>query len=262
MNSTGKARRLRKIFREDGKTVIVPMDHGVSLGPIKGIVNMQIIVDRLLEGGVDAIVVHRGIASHIDVGEAGLIVHLSASTKIGPSPLWKVRVCSVEEAIRLGADAISVHINVGAENEPEMLADLGEVADDCNLYGMPLLVMAYPRGPNIKSEHDPEHVAHAARLAAELGADVVKTNFTGSVETFKKVVQGSPVPVVIAGGPKAESVQAFLKMVSDAMEAGAKGVSIGRNVFQADNPTAMVKALNAIVHEHIPVEAAIQILKA
>ncbi|MEM3060961.1 MAG: fructose-bisphosphate aldolase, partial [Candidatus Bathyarchaeia archaeon] len=111
----GKIRRLKKIFREDKKTVIVPMDHGVSSGPIKGLENMQEIVNKLLKGRVDAIVVHRGIAKSIDVGNAGLIVHLSGSTSLGPDPNRKVQVCSVEEAIMIGADAVSVHVNVGSD---------------------------------------------------------------------------------------------------------------------------------------------------
>jgi len=119
----------------------------------------------------------------------------------------------------------------------------------------------YPRGPKIKSEHDVEYVKHAARLGAELGADIVKTNYTGSPETFMKVVEGCPVPVVVAGGPKTKSVEEFLRMVYDAMHAGAAGVSIGRNVFQHEKPAAMVKALRGIVHEGLSVKEALQILE-
>jgi fructose-bisphosphate aldolase/2-amino-3,7-dideoxy-D-threo-hept-6-ulosonate synthase len=254
--SLGKARRMRRIFRIDGKTVITPMDHGVTLGPVKGLTDMQGIVDKLSAGGVDAVVLHKGIAKAVDLGNLGLILHLSASTRLSPSPNWKVRIGSVEEALLLGADAISVHINVGSEKEPEMLETLGSVADECDAWGMPLLAMMYARGPNIKNEHDPDILAHIARLGAELGADVVKCNYTGDVESFKKVVKGCPVPVVIAGGPKAETDREVLEMVYGAMKAGGKGVSIGRNVFQHDNPTAMVQAIAKIVHENASVEEA------
>ncbi len=256
----GKKRRLRRIFQKDGRTVIVPMDHGVTMGPVKGIENMQSIVDKLLEGGVDAIVVHRGIAKHIDNGDAGLVIHLSGSTKIGPDPNRKIQVCSVYEALRLGADAVSVHINIGARHESEMLDKLGRIADECDDYGVPLLAMMYPRGPNIKNEHSPELVAHAARLGAELGADVIKTNYTGSPETFRKVVQGCPVPVIIAGGPKVETTREVLEMVRGSIEAGGVGVSIGRNVFQHEDPTRMVKALSALVHREATVDEALKIL--
>ena len=158
-------------------------------------------------------------------------------------------MCTVQEAVRLGADAVSVHVNVGAQDECNMLTTLGRVADECDQYGMPLLAMMYPRGPKIQNEHDATAVAHAARIGAELGADIIKTNYTGDVETFKQVVEGCPVPVIIAGGPKTETTQQVLQMVYDSMKAGAAGLSIGRNVFQHKNPTLMVKALVAIVHE-------------
>lgn len=260
VTNPGKTKRMKRIFRGDGKTVIVPMDHGVTLGPANGLVDMQDTVNKLVDGGVDAMVLHKGVASRVDTGTAGLIVHLSASTRLGPDPNRKVLVCSVEEALRIGADGISVHINVGAETEPEMLYDLGIVADACDDFGIPLLAMMYPRGPKVTSEHDSELVAHAARIGFELGADVVKTNYTGSPQTFERIVKSCPVPVIIAGGPKVETINDFLKMVSDSIKSGAVGVSIGRNVFQSENPTLMVRALSSIVHLNASVAQALQIL--
>ncbi len=257
----GKKRRLNRIFRKNGKSIIVPMDHGVTIGPVKGLVNMQKTIDKLILGEADAVVVHKGIASKVDVGNMGLIVHLSGSTKVGPDSNWKVQVCSVKQALKLGADGVSVHINMGSAKEPEMLKKMGEIADEAADYGLPLLAMMYPRGPNIQNEHDPELVKHAARLGAELGADIVKTNYTGSIESFREVVEGCPVPVIIAGGPKAKNDAEFLQMVYNAIQAGGAGVSIGRNVFQHENPTLMVKALNAIVHENATVEEALKILR-
>jgi fructose-bisphosphate aldolase/2-amino-3,7-dideoxy-D-threo-hept-6-ulosonate synthase len=163
----------------------------------------------------------------------------------------------VEEALRIGADAVSVHINVGAEQEDKMLVKLGRVSDDCDRYGVPLLAMMYPRGPKIKDQHSADLVAHAARVGAELGADIIKTNYTGRVETFKDVVRSCHIPVIIAGGPKAETVQEILQTVHDSLEAGGAGISIGRNVFQHENPTKMAKALSAIVHEAASVEEAL-----
>ncbi|UCE15633.1 MAG: class I fructose-bisphosphate aldolase family protein [Candidatus Bathyarchaeota archaeon] len=256
----GKKKRLKRIFRDDQRTVIVPMDHGVTVGPIKGLVNMQTIIDKLLEGEADAVVVHRGVAKHVDTGQAGLIVHLSASTKLGLDPNYKVQVCSVDEAVRIGADAVSVHINVGAEQEDKMLMKLGKVADDCDRYGMPLLAMMYPRGPKIKNQHAVDVVAHAARLGAELGADIIKTNYTGSIESFREVVRGCHVPVIIAGGPKVETVREILQMVQDSVKAGGAGLSIGRNVFQHENPTLIVKALSAIVHTNASVDESLKII--
>ncbi len=256
----GKRRRMGRIFRVDGKTVVTPMDHGVSLGPVKGLVDMQSIVDKLVEGDVDAVVLHKGIAKNVDTRGLGLIVHISASTKLGPNANWKVRVASVEEALMLGADAVSVHINVGADKEHDMLTKLGDVADECDAWGMPLLAMMYPRGPGIKSEHDFEAVAHAARLGVELGADIIKTNYTGSIDSFREVVRGCPVPVIIAGGPKAETDGEILEMVYNSMRAGGAGVSIGRNVFQHETPTGMGKAIAGVVHRGMTVEEAYKLV--
>jgi fructose-bisphosphate aldolase/2-amino-3,7-dideoxy-D-threo-hept-6-ulosonate synthase len=236
------------------------MDHGVSIGPVKGIENMQDTVNRLLKGGADAVVLHKGIAKRVNVNGAGLIVHLSAISNLTPNCQNKVQVCTVQEAVRLGADAVSVHVNIGAQDECAMLTTLGRVADECDQYGMPLLAMMYPRGPKIPNEHDPTAVAHAARVGAELGADIIKTNYTGNIETFRHVVEACPVPVIIAGGPKAETTREILQMVHDSMKAGGAGLSIGRNVFQHENPTLMVKALVAIVHDNVSVEQALELL--
>lgn len=260
--SVGKTRRLSRIFRDDGRTVIVPMDHGVTLGPVTGLVDMQAIVNKLVVGGADAIVVHKGIANTTRLHGLGLITHLSASTGLSPDPDWKVQVTSVLQAIRLGADGVSIHVNVGAENETDMLADMGAITDECEDYGVPLFAMMYPRGPNIPNSHDVAVVKHVARLGAELGADIVKTNYTGSVESFREVVAGCPVPVVIAGGPRARNDEGVLTMVYDAMQAGGVGVSIGRNVFQHQRPTAMVQAISAIVHEDATVTEALALLEA
>lgn len=252
----GKIRRLKRIMQKDNRTVIVPMDHGVTVGPIKGIENMQAITDKLVRGNVDAILVHKGIAKRIDTGNAGLIVMLSGMSNLSPILNAKVQVCSVAEAVRIGADGVSVHINVGAQDEDKMLTILGKVADECEIYGLPLLAMMYPRGPKIPSEHDPAVVAHAARIGAELGADIIKTNYTGNIETFKTVTESCPVPVVIAGGPKCKSLSEVLQTTSDALKGGAAGISIGRNVFQCEDPTKITKALAAIVHQGATVEQA------
>jgi len=257
---SGKKRRLRRIFRSDSRTVIVPMDHGVTIGPVKGLVNMQSIIDKLLLGGVDAVLINRGIAKRFATGNAGLIVHLSGITTHCPDPNNKVQIGSVDDAVRLGADAVSVHINVGAKQEAEMLSTLGKVACECDDFGMPLLAMMYPRGPNIIDSHAVDVVAHAARLGAELGADIIKTNYTGDAESFKQVVDCCPVPVIIAGGPKAETSRDVLQMVTDSVTAGGAGLSIGRNVFQHEDPTKMVKALSAIVHKEASVAEAMKLL--
>lgn len=264
MTEVGKRIRLERIMnRETRKMVVIPLDHGLSMGPVKGLYDMRETINRIAEGGANAVVMHKGIirAGYRGYGrDIGLALHISGSTDLGPDPNNKVLVASVEEAIKLGADAVSMHVNVGSDTEPQQLEVLGSTASKCDEWGMPLLLMIYPRGKNIKSQYDVEVVRHAARIGAELGADVVKTNYTGSVETFKEVVRGCPVPVVIAGGPKTETNAAFCKMVYDAMQAGAAGAAVGRNVFQHDNPSAMVKAISAIVHRGASVEEALKVI--
>lgn len=257
----GKEIRLERIIKRDtGKAVIVPMDHGVSSGPILGISNMKEAMSQVAEGGANAVVVHKGMVGrgHRKSGpDMGLIVHLSGSTSLSPEPNAKTLVCTVEEAIKLGADGISVHVNIGNGREKEMLADLGYVAQRASEWGMPLLAMIYPRGEKIKDEYDLQAIKQAARLGAELGADVVKVSYTGSPGTFQEVVKGCHIPVIIAGGPKMDSDQAILEMVKGAMEAGAAGTSIGRNVFQHENPTKIVRALCMIVHGGASVDEAL-----
>ena len=244
----GKEIRLARIT-DKGRAVIIPMDHGASQGPIEGLVNINELVPKLVEGGATAILAHKGILKRLDaVPRCGLIMHLSASTKFAPDPNDRVQVASVEEAVKLGADAVSIHVNLGgSDSEPEMLRILGETARICGEFQMPLLAMMYPRGKNIKERFDPEAIALVARVGGELGADIVKTVYTGDPDTFREVVKGCPVPVVIAGGPKCENDGEVLEMVKGAMDAGAIGVSLGRNVFQHRDPTGMLKALRVII---------------
>ncbi len=247
----GKAIRMRRIFDQDsGKTVIVPMDHGISLGPVKGIADIRSTIDKVAEGGASAVVIHKGLvpfAGDSLGSKLGLIVHISASTSLSADPNYKRLVASVPDVAALGADAVSIHCNIGGGREDDMVSDFGMVSDECRAMGLPLLAMCYPRGPNVKNQFDVEAVKHAARLAAELGADVVKTNYTGSIDSFKEVVKGTTIPVVIAGGPKAKSEQEFLAMVYDAVQSGAKGISIGRNVFEHEDVVSMTRALAGIV---------------
>ncbi|HVL86616.1 MAG TPA: 2-amino-3,7-dideoxy-D-threo-hept-6-ulosonate synthase [Candidatus Thermoplasmatota archaeon] len=248
--SPGKSFRIRRIADPaTGRFVMIPMDHGVSNGPLEGLVDPAASASAADRGGATSVIVHKGLVPAVGASlrAAGLVVHLSASTALNPDPNDKRLVCTVDEAIALGADAISVHVNVGAPTESRMVEDLGAIARDCVRAGMPLLAMMYPRGHDIADPHDVKYVKHVARLGAELGADVVKCPYTGSIETFREVVQGCPVPVVISGGPKAGSDEAFLRMVADAMRAGAAGVSVGRNAFAHAKPEAMVRAIAEIV---------------
>ena len=240
----GKKIRLERIINRNTKrTVIAPMDHGVSSGPIPGIIDMDETVESISQGGADAILMHKGIVQqgHRGYGEdIGLIVHLSASTSLAPDPNDKVIVTSVEKAIQLGADAVSIHVNLGSETESQMLQELGQ---------------------KVENEHDVEFVKHAARVGSELGVDIVKTNYTGDPDSFKEVVEGAIVPVVIAGGPKVETDEELLQMVKDSLEVGGAGVAFGRNLFQAENPGKITRAIAEVVHHDLEVDEALKFLK-
>ncbi len=261
----GKAIRLERIInRKTKRTIIVPMDHGMSVGPIKGLDNLVAMVDLVAEGGANAVLGHLGLPmyGHRKSGkDVGLIIHLSASTSLGPSPNSKVLVTMVEEAIKIGADAVSVHINIGDENESDMLQTLGAVSYDCREWGMPLVAMMYPRGKKIENEYAVENVKIVARVAAELGVDIVKTNYTGSIESFKEVTRGCGAPVIIAGGPKKGTKEELLQVIKDSLEAGGAGVAIGRNIFGASNPTKVTRAIYRVVHENWEVSEALKELK-
>ena len=240
------------------------MDHGVSDGPMKGIIDIDKTVESISQGGADAILMHKGIVEqgHRGYGkDIGLIVHLSASTSLAPNPNNKVIVTSVEKAIQLGADAVSVHVNLGSETESEMLQELGEISETCSYWGIPLLAMMYPRGQKVENEHDVELVKHAARVGSELGVDIVKTNYTGDPDSFKEVVEGALVPVVIAGGPKVDTDEELLQMVKDSIEVGGAGVAFGRNLFQAENPGKITRAISEVVHNNLEVNEALKFLK-
>ena len=169
----GKQIRLERIMNRDtGRTVIVPMDHGVTVGPIDGLIDMKTTVNAVASGGANAIVIHKGLVTsgHRRRGkDVGLIIHLSGSTALSPYPNAKTLVCTVEEAIKLGADAVSIHVNVGNGTEREMLSDLGRVAREAREWGMPLLAMMYPRGEKIKDEYDPQVIMHVARSGGGTG---------------------------------------------------------------------------------------------
>ncbi len=227
----------------------VPMDHGISIGPAPGIEDVATTLEAVVRGGASCAVLHKGNAHFATphAGRLGLIIHLSASTFSNPDPNDKVLVTRAREAVALGADAVSTHTNFGAPTESQQVVDLGDTVREAHELGVPVLAMAYPRGPDVKDPYAVERVAGAARAAAECGADLVKTVYTGDVDTFREVVRGCAAPILVAGGARMESDQQLLELVAGSVEAGARGVSIGRNVFQHPHPDRMVAAIRAIL---------------
>lgn len=249
--SVGTEARLSRIGTDD-RYVIIPMDHGITLGPVRGLGNIESTIDAVTRGGADAVLTQKGIAPrvHGNRNGAGYVVHLNGSTVLGPDSNDKRLTGTVEEALKVGADAVSIHINVGSDYEPRQLEDLAHVTDEASRFGVPVLAMAYARGANLTGddpEHDAGNLAHATRIAEELGADLVKTAYSGTAESFKRVTEGTSLPVLIAGG-QPDGDLATLTAVDGAMQAGAAGVSIGRTVFQHPEPASFTRAVSSVVH--------------
>lgn len=231
---------------------LVPLDHSVTAGPIASKDGAQRIIETVSRNGADGVVIHSGRVRFIDPDlfhDLSLIVHLSASTAQAPDSNEKVLVSAVEQAVALGADMASVHVNLGADTESTQLADLGRVAARCTEWGMPLMAMIYPRGPRITDSTSPDLVAHAASIAADLGADVVKTTYTGSIDTMSDVVDTCPIPLVVAGGPQVDDDSAVASSVAAMMRSGAAGVAVGRNVFQARDVATVTRQIASVVHD-------------
>lgn len=224
--------RLRRLLPPRHRLFAVPLDHALSMGPIEGLEASAPTARALVEGGAELLVVPPGAVRAVAPELARttfLGVHLSASTSLGPDADRKVLTGTAADAVALGADLVSVQVNFGTPHEGEMLRDLGAMAAQCRSLGVPLLCMAYAKGP---AGGTPSAVAHAARAAAELGADLVKTSYPGSVDALRSVVATTPVPVLLGGGARLERDGSALDLVRAAVESGAAGICIGRNLFQ------------------------------
>jgi 2-amino-4,5-dihydroxy-6-oxo-7-(phosphonooxy)heptanoate synthase len=268
--SNGRRRRLGRLYRHDPeRLLLVPLDHAVAAGPFAD--DLDDLVGRVAAGGADAVVLHKGALRRVAAErfrELALVVHLDASTGLAPDPDAKYPVATVEEALRLGADAVSVHVNLGSATEAGQVAHLAATAGECDRWGLPLLAMMYVRRPAAAApppppegaassppagttQPSPDVVAHAVAVAAELGADLVKTALPGDEAATARITSGCPVPVLAAGG-EASRPDAVLTALAGALRAGAGGVAVGRLVFSAADPAAAVRRLAALVHGRGP----------
>jgi len=248
----GKALRMNRIFPGGSRRLFsVPLDHSVSMGPIDGLEAMAPVVEELQSSGVDMVVVTKGAVREVVpvLRKPTLLgVHISASTSLGPSPNHKVLVGSAAEAVSLGADLLSVQVNFGTPEEGAMLQDLGVAVDQARTLGLPLMCMSYvkrPNGPTL------DELRHGARAAADLGADIVKTSYPGSEEGFRALVASTPVPVLIGGGVRDDSEDAFVETVRASIRAGGAGICIGRNLFQRRPIGPLAQRLAELLHPPI-----------
>ncbi len=242
-----KIRYDRIVNPRTGRTVMIPLDHGVILGPLAGIQDPSDTVRQVVAGGADAVIFNAGMAGTLYPrygNRCGAIFNLT-NIITGENDL--TLISSVEYALSQAADAISVQVMVGSPHERHMLDNFCRVAEECRRWSLPLLAMMYPTEP-LLAQRGAEAEWLAARAGAELGADIVKTSYTGDPRTFEKLVAACPVPVVVAGGPRKGTTREMLAMVREAMDCGAAGVALGRNVWQSADPARTTRALVEIVH--------------
>lgn len=264
MSYLGKQVRLNRLFsNKSGRSLIIALDHAIGWGVIPGIENIQKTVDEMVLAGADALTVLKGTANYALVKHAGKIPFILKATTFSPMhPSFDARIASVEDAVRLGADAVSIGCSLCDEDQAELLEQLGYFVEDADDLGMPSVTHIYPRGKMITDEqrYTAQWVSYAARAAAEIGIDIVKTYYTGDKASYAKVIEACPTRVVVSGGPKLPTLRDVFVMTKDAIDVGASGVTYGRNVWQADDPVKMVKALAHILHNNGTVDEALEIV--
>jgi class I fructose-bisphosphate aldolase len=274
--STGKQIRLGRILNpRDHRAAVVAFDHGLHVGMIPGVENPGEMLETLAEAGADAFLVSPGIAhaySSVFTGHGapGLILRIDWSNRwrsgdaLGFAEGRTRMIASVEDAARLGADAVLAYLFIGYEDaqaEVDQAEAVAHMVQSCETLGIGCIVEPMARGK--RADHDilcPDYIALGVRIACELGADLLKTDYSGSAETFRQVTRAAFRPILIAGGPKTPTMREPLEMVRGALDAGASGMFIGRNVFQADDPGKTMRVLRRVIHEDLSVETALALL--
>jgi len=260
----GKERRLRRILnQETGRSLVIAVDHGMALGAMTGIVDIAKTVRELdATGKIDCWLMTKGIYTHAfdPAGDPAVILRASGGATIaGPDLTREGQTATTKEALILDADAMATTAFVGSAYEHETLISMAAMATECRKWNMPLLGVIGLGKANEDKKKDPKFIALGARVGAEHGADIIKTYYTET--DFDKVVAGCPVPVMIAGGPKCETDLDTLKMIYGALQGGAKGIVMGRNVWQSPHPTALLSAVHGLIHGNMNVSEAAELLE-
>jgi fructose-bisphosphate aldolase/2-amino-3,7-dideoxy-D-threo-hept-6-ulosonate synthase len=243
----GKARRLARLFvGKEKRCLLSPLDHGGWLGPVKGLHRPRWIVEQVISGGANALLISPGFyreVAPIVPPQTGIILRVSLTAGLSKKGTQETPIATLDTALRMDADAVAVSVFFGREGDIEIYRWLADLIDTCQAYEMPVLAEMMP--PEDKA-FDPTAIAHAARIGMEIGADIIKTNYGGTVEAFKEVVQSVPLPIIIAGGPKKDDTTTE-GLVRDAILAGAAGVAIGRRVWQSEDPAAITRKIASIL---------------
>lgn len=271
--NVGKELRMNHLFHPHSKRmVLITMDHGVCVNPMPEISRPAELVEQFVEGGADAVLVTPGIAKRIYTRLLGsrtcLMMRMDGTaTSIGPDLTNDALICTAEGALRLGADAIATLGVIGVERESELSHKIAMLAVECDALGMPVVAemvpaekLAYMYADKAARQwpSQKEVIKYGARVAVELGADIVKGFYTGDKDSFREVLDYCPAPYLVLSGPAAGDPEVFLGFVKDAIDCGASGVSVGRNVWTYPQPARMVRALRRIVHENATVALAMK----
>ncbi|MCL4458843.1 MAG: fructose-bisphosphate aldolase [Chloroflexi bacterium] len=245
----GKKRRLQRLLvGTDRRCLLIALDHAAWLGPVKGIDCPAFIVQKVLDGGANALLMGPGFTRAVETvlkPSTGIVLRVSLAPGLALESTQETPLATVETALRMDADAVAVSVFFGRGGETAMMRYLGELIEQCDRFGMPVLAEMMPPA---EKAYDAETIAHAARIGFEVGADIVKTNYCGHVESFKQVVKAVPAPILVAGGPSnGEGEDDMLQMVREVVESGAAGVAIGRRVWQSAMPDALVRKISAIL---------------
>lgn len=250
--NTGKTLRMNSIFRKDtGKSVIVAIDHGGIAGPMSGINKPGKLIEDCVAGGADGVLTTRGFVRAAEGAfdrSLGLILRLTGGFTVLGGGFEEEMISSPETALRYGSAGAAVTVKFGHAREGFFTRQASIVADSCEEWGLPLMIEAMAKGKDMKST-DPAGVKLASRAASEIGADIVKTYYTGDPDSFAQVVEGCMVPIVILGGAKTDSIEDVFNDVFYSIQAGGAGIAIGRNIWQHKNTRAMIEAMAGLVHE-------------
>ena len=246
--------RINRIFgHPSGRLCSAAVDHwlGYQKGLPQGLVNVPEAVDRLMEGKPDAVTMMKGMAKATWHKHAGRVPLIISSIGFTPDDAIIEIVARPHEALRLGADAIAVAIGVRGPQEGKYLKMLTQQVEEADALGLPVMAHIYPRDytNGARIVHDPENIMWALRCGLECGADVVKIPYTGDVASYRDIVATSPVPVVAAGGPKTETLRDALIAASEVIESGARGLTIGRNIWGTGDTTAALNAFKSVIHD-------------
>jgi DhnA family fructose-bisphosphate aldolase class Ia len=263
--AASKIHRWNHVFKDDGRTLIVAMDHAGAFGLMEGLEKPGEVLRKVRAGGADAVLTTYGVVTKFEreIGDLGIVLRVDGGSTMlakqrGPQQLMH----TAEDALRVGADAVGSMGMPGSCFESEQLPYLADLVNQCAEWGLPVMAEMLPAGFENPAEWwTPQNMGHACRIGAELGVDFIKTNYTGDIESFRTICEQVYVPIVVLGGGKSKDSRDLLQGIYDALQAGASGVAVGRNIYRHDHPDKITAAIAALIHKNATVEEAMDYLK-